>query len=172
MPDRSPPLLPPPPSAHTHLQHLQRVASLQAAVEEGSRLSASAAGRSVLGGVPGGSGGERGCYDLAMDIRVTRAAHSLVAPLRLAGAWVGEAVNGAAAVRDYGGPLAKGRSRVCHHCGKVFQFSNDLRKHIRTHTGEKPYRCPYCSYRATQKVHLRGHVLRRHRASLEPGHNG
>lgn len=135
-------------------------------------MSASAAGRSVLGGVPGGSGGERGCYDLAMDIRVTRAPHSLVAPLRMAGAWVGEAVNGAAAVRDYGGPLAKARSRVCHHCGKVFQFSNDLRKHIRTHTGEKPYRCPYCSYRATQKVHLRGHVLRRHRASLEPGHDG
>lgn len=168
MPNRSPPLLPPPPSAHTHLQHLHRVASLHAAVEEGSRLAAAAAGSSVLGGAAGRSGGERGCYDLAMDIRVTRAAHGMADPLRLAGAWVGEAVNG----RDYGTPHAKGKNRVCDHCGKVFQFSNDLRKHVRTHTGEKPYRCPYCSYRATQKVHLRGHVLRRHRATLEPGHNG
>ncbi|KAK7086095.1 hypothetical protein SK128_027109 [Halocaridina rubra] len=53
-------------------------------------------------------------------------------------------------------------AHVCDHCGKRFQFSNDLRKHIRTHTGEKPYKCPCCTYRATQRVHLKGHLVRRH----------
>lgn len=33
---------------------------------------------------------------------------------------------------------------------------------MRTHTGEKPYACPYCPHRATQKVNLKGHVITRH----------
>ncbi|XP_050697779.1 zinc finger protein 219-like isoform X4 [Eriocheir sinensis] len=51
--------------------------------------------------------------------------------------------------------------KVCGFCGKTFVRSDVLVQHIRTHTGEKPYPCPHCPYRASQRTHLRLH-LRRH----------
>lgn len=54
-------------------------------------------------------------------------------------------------------------SKVCGYCGKSFVRSDVLVQHVRTHTGEKPYACPHCPYRASQRTHLRLH-LRRHEA--------
>ncbi|XP_042238556.1 protein tramtrack, beta isoform-like isoform X3 [Homarus americanus] len=183
MSDRSSPLLPPPPSAHTHLRHFHRVASLHAAVGEGSRLAASTTSvqqgtsRSALGS-GGGIVVDRSDYGISMEIiHSSRIGHSSSQPmalsdhLRLANRWNDSMSNGAS-VLDLGSIQSKTKNRICDHCGKVFQFSNDLRKHIRTHTGEKPYKCPYCSYRATQKVHLRGHILRRHRPTHDVSQDG
>ncbi|XP_063612802.1 longitudinals lacking protein, isoforms H/M/V-like isoform X3 [Penaeus indicus] len=56
-------------------------------------------------------------------------------------------------------------AKLCPVCGRAFGGKNrqfNLARHMRTHTGEKPYACPYCPHRATQKVNLKGHVITRH----------
>ncbi|NXH18362.1 ZBT7A protein, partial [Bucco capensis] len=50
----------------------------------------------------------------------------------------------------------------CPICEKVIQGAGKLPRHIRTHTGEKPYECDICKVRFTRqdklKVHMRKHT--------------
>uniref|UniRef100_UPI00358EB8A9 zinc finger and BTB domain-containing protein 7A-like isoform X1 n=2 Tax=Myxine glutinosa TaxID=7769 RepID=UPI00358EB8A9 len=50
----------------------------------------------------------------------------------------------------------------CPVCGKVIQGAGKLPRHMRTHTGEKPYVCGACGVRFTRqdklKIHMRKHT--------------
>ena len=56
--------------------------------------------------------------------------------------------------------MQTGRSKndTCKFCGKVFKNTSNLTVHIRSHTGEKPYRCDKCDYSCAQSSKLTRHM--------------
>jgi KRAB domain-containing zinc finger protein len=46
----------------------------------------------------------------------------------------------------------------CTLCGKLFAQSNYLKEHMRVHTGEKPYSCTLCGKSFAQSTHLYQHM--------------
>ncbi|ESO93678.1 hypothetical protein LOTGIDRAFT_104988 [Lottia gigantea] len=49
---------------------------------------------------------------------------------------------------------------TCKICFRAFTARNNLKRHIRLHTGVKPYKCPICNQGFTRKDDLKGHELR------------
>ncbi|KAA0189659.1 hypothetical protein HAZT_HAZT008892 [Hyalella azteca] len=54
------------------------------------------------------------------------------------------------------------QSYSCPLCGKQFGQPYNLRRHMSTHTGDRPFQCPHCEYAASQNVHLDKHIRRIH----------
>ena len=50
------------------------------------------------------------------------------------------------------------RKYKCEECSELLQTQQVLDNHMRTHTGEKPFACPHCDYRAAVKGNVSKHI--------------
>ena len=50
----------------------------------------------------------------------------------------------------------------CPICFKIMRTNPHMVEHIRTHTGEKPFKCQFCDHRSAQKSGIKVHVKSQH----------
>lgn len=55
----------------------------------------------------------------------------------------------------------------CPYCQHVTQKKFNLTKHIRTHTGERPYHCNFCMYSTGDPSNLKSHYKQKHKMPQE-----
>lgn len=52
----------------------------------------------------------------------------------------------------------------CGDCGRLYKLKSSLRNHQKWECGKEPqFQCPYCVYRAKQKMHIGRHMERMHK---------
>ncbi|XP_064542029.1 zinc finger protein 443-like [Drosophila montana] len=54
------------------------------------------------------------------------------------------------------------RPYACTLCPTTFRLATNLKRHMRNHTGERPYKCPWCTESFARSDYCRSHMERDH----------
>lgn len=55
----------------------------------------------------------------------------------------------------------------CSECGRFYKLKSSLRNHQKWECGKEPqFSCPFCVYKAKQKMHINRHLERMHKEKL------
>ncbi|XP_034653821.1 longitudinals lacking protein, isoforms A/B/D/L isoform X6 [Drosophila subobscura] len=90
------------------------------------------------------------------------------------GSVVGLAGTGSSATPSNGnnngsaGGADNGAGHPCPVCGRVYKLKSSLRNHQKWECGKEPqFQCPFCVYRAKQKMHIGRHMERMHKEKFK-----
>lgn len=53
----------------------------------------------------------------------------------------------------------------CFVCSYHSRHKGDVKKHVRKHTGDRPYKCIYCNYKSAQTSNVQIHMKIKHNVS-------
>lgn len=56
----------------------------------------------------------------------------------------------------------------CPYCPYTSRLSSNVKRHVRTHTGEMPYSCPQCDFRCKDASSMKRHQATHARHALAP----
>ncbi|BFZ14488.1 hypothetical protein BsWGS_17527 [Bradybaena similaris] len=56
--------------------------------------------------------------------------------------------------------LCEHELHLCSYCCRTFTAKNNLKRHVRRHTGQKPYKCSHCPKSFFRRDDLKGHMIR------------
>ncbi|XP_044748972.1 zinc finger protein Xfin-like [Coccinella septempunctata] len=62
----------------------------------------------------------------------------------------------------------KTKKYKCLYCKKCFGWSTDLKRHLLSHTGEKPFKCISCNLSYARKFILHKHINKYHKKTRIP----
>ena len=66
-----------------------------------------------------------------------------------------------------GEPIALGGDVfACPYCNKTMKDKSNMKRHVKIHTGEKPFKCPFCPFAAVQKKSIVSHALTKHQQMI------
>ncbi|XP_074028721.1 longitudinals lacking protein, isoforms F/I/K/T-like [Leptinotarsa decemlineata] len=67
---------------------------------------------------------------------------------------------------DSSPPVQDEKAFVCADCGKSYKVRSSLSNHRKWECGKEPrFKCPYCTYKAKQKVHMIRHLRKTHKVT-------
>lgn len=72
--------------------------------------------------------------------------------------------SGNASALGGGNLMSGGAGHPCPDCGRLYKLKSSLRNHQKWECGKEPqFKCPFCVYRAKQKMHIGRHMERMHK---------